>query len=411
LKEEETMNGSRRVRAILASLFLVVALVLASCSQTMMRLETGPRAWVGGPPDGSEVPLGMVSAMCHAYAKAGVSHIELWVNGVFANRAPNTTDPSAEYFTASLTFETTGPGSYVLHCWTYDQDGGSAQSDPVTLRVTGEEPTPTTGEEEIPTASPTSTEVPPTATRPSPSETAVPPTATSIPPTSTRVPPTSTPRPPTATPVPVRIVSFEVSESQTTTGGCVRFDWVVQGSPSAIFFDGEGVSSPDSRDRCPTATREYELRAELNGQVADRATLTVVVVQGDTTGPTITRVADSPDPIWWHENTPCQPSTLYPNQVTISARIADESGVYAAKVTYRMKGGSWQSVGMSQVQTGWYSATIGANQLELSLNPPVGQTYGAVNSLEYYVQAFDQANNRTDSPSRTVTVEYCYIVT
>jgi hypothetical protein len=269
----------------------------------------------------------MVSAMCHAYAKAGVSHIELWANGVFANRAPNTTDPSAEYFTASLTFETTGPGSYVLHCWTYDQDGGSAQSDPVTLRVTGEEPTPTTGEEEIPTASPTSTEVPPTATRPSPSETAVPPTATSIPPTSTRVPPTSTPRPPTATPVPVRIVSFEVSESQITTGGCVRFDWVVQGSPSAIFFDGEGVSSPDSRDRCPTATREYELRAELNGQVADRATLTVVVVPGDTTGPEIYFQNQSADPV-------CVGAYCsgFPTYIDITFRVTDPSGVRSVEL-------------------------------------------------------------------------------
>jgi hypothetical protein len=401
------MNGSRRVRAILASLFLVVALVLASCSQTMMRLETGPRAWVGGPPDGSEVPLGMVSAMCHAYAKAGVSHIELWANGVFANRAPNTTDPSAEYFTASLTFETTGPGSYVLHCWTYDQDGGSAQSDPVTLRVTGEEPTPTTGEEEIPTASPTSTEVPPTATRPSPSETAVPPTATSIPPTSTRVPPTSTPRPPTATPVPVRIVSFEVSKSQINAGDCVRFNWVVQGSPSAIFFDGEGVSSPDSRDRCPTATREYELRAELNDLVVDRATLTVVVVPGDTTGPAIQRWAVSPGLIHWDQYDSCTPI-----EVTVNAyNITDPSGVAAVKVVYRMKGGSWQSKGMNQVQTGMWSAIIGPNDLELSLNPPVSQTYGAQKSLECYVQAFDDVGNSTNSDTRTVTVEYCHIVT
>jgi len=395
------MNGNRRVRAILASLFLVVALVLASCSQTMMRLETGPRAWVGGPPDGSEVPLGMVSAMCHAYAKAGVSHIELWVNGVFANRAPNTTDPSAEYFTASLTFETTGPGSYVLHCWTYDQDGGSAQSDPVTLRVTGEEPTPTTGEEEIPTASPTSTEAPPTATVP-------PPTETPIPPTSTRVPPTSTPRPPTATPVPVRILSFEVTKSQINDGECVRFDWVVQGSPSAIFFDDEGVTSPDSRERCPTATREFELRAELNGQVADRATLTVVVAPGDTTGPVIGRWAVSPGLISWDQYDSCTP-----REVTVNAyNVTDPSGVAAVKVIYRMKGGSWQSKGMNQVQTGMWSAIIGPNDLELSLNPPVtaGATAPGTNSLECYVQAKDDFGNSTDSNWRTVTVQYCHIV-
>ena len=401
------MNGNRRVRAILACLFLVVALVLASCSQTVMGLETGPRAWVGGPPDGSEVPLGMVSAMCHAYAKAGVSHIELWVNGVFANRAPNTTDPSAEYFTASLSFETTGPGSYVLHCWTYDQDGGSAQSDPVTLRVTGEEPTPTTGEEEIPTASPTSTEVPPTPTPPPPTGTPVPPTTTRIPPTATPMPPTSTP---TTPPQPPSITYFRANGTAgsitVNAGTKVTLSWEWQRVSEGYLDPGNTPMAcpamPCTYQVIPPATTTYTLRAVGPGGLTS-ALVTVVIVQGDTTGPTITRVADSPDPIYWHENDDCQP-----NQVTISARIADESGISAAKVTYRMKGGSWQSVGMSQVQTGWYSATIGANQLELSLNPPVAQSDGAANSLEYYVQAFDQANNRTDSPSRTVTVQYCY---
>ena len=153
------------------------------------------------------------------------------------------------------------------------------------------------------------------------------------------------------------------------------------------------------------ATTTYTLRAVGPGGQTT-AQVTVVVVQGDTTGPTITRVADSPDPIYWHENDACQPPT-YPNQVTISASITDGSGVSAAKVTYRMKGGSWQSVGMNQGQTGWYSATIGANDLELSLNPPVARSYGANNSLEYRVQAFDAVGNQSESQVRTTTVRYC----
>ena len=403
------MNGNRRVRAILASLFLVVALVLASCSQTMMRLETGPRAWVGGPPDGSEVPLGMVSAMCHAYAKAGVSHIELWVNGVFANRAPNTSDPGAEYFTASLTFETTGPGSYVLHCWTYDQDGGSAQSDPVTLRVTGEEPPPATGEEEIPipTATPTSTEVPPTPTHPLPTATGVPPTATRIPPTATRMPPTSTP---TTPPQPPSINYFRANGTAGSTtvnaGTKVTLSWEWQ-RVSEGYLDPGNIpmacpAMPCTYEVILAATTTYTLRAVGPGGQTT-AQVTVVVVQGDTTGPVIQRWAVSPGLIYWDQYDSCTP-----REVTVNAyNVTDPSGVAAVKVVYRMKDGSWQSKGMTQVQTGMWSATIGASDLELSLNPPVGQTSGVQNSLECYVQAKDDFGNSTDSNWRTVTVQRC----
>ena len=408
------MNGNRRTRVTLACLFLAFTLVLASCQQAAMRMETGPLAWVGGPPDGSEVPLGVVTAMCHAYARAGVSHIELWVNGVFANRAQNTADPSAEYFTESLTFETTGPGSYVLHCWTFDQDGGSGQSDPVTLRVTGEEPTPTEPGEEIPTATPTSTEAPPTATVPVPTGTPLPPTETRIPPTSTRVPPTSTPRLPTPTPVPIRILSFEVSQSQITLGDCVRFDWVVQGSPDAIFFDGEGVTSPDARERCPTATREFELRAEVGDQVADRATLTVVVIQPSPTtdaGPSITNVTESANDMNYPDAR-CDKCPYF-TYVTISANIFDPDGVVGPKLTYRIvQGGQWQSLPMNQTQTALYSATIDGAALRNSLDPPVpgGAPCVPTTTLQYYVQARDGLRNQSQSPTGTVTVHYCYII-
>jgi len=320
------MRSNRRFRVVLACLLLVATMVLAACGPTASQVvEGGPRAWVGGPPDGSEVPLGEVSAMCHAFARGGVSQIELYVNGSFANRAANP-DAGNEYFTARLTFETTGPGSWVLHCRTYGQEGAMAQSDPVTVRVTGEVPTPTTGEEEIPTATPTSTEEPPTPTHPLPTATGVPPTATRIPPTATRIPPTSTPRPPAATPVPIRIVSLEVSRSQITLGDCVRFNWTVEGQASAIFFDGEGVTSPDSRDRCPTATKEFELRAELNGQVADRATLTVVVIQPpeDTTGPIITNVEPEPQLRVVCVGKYCAADDRY---LDIEATVTDGSGV------------------------------------------------------------------------------------
>jgi len=415
------MSSNRHLRAALAVLFLVSALVLASCAQRAVSIgvDTAPiRAWVGGPMDGIEIPMGANSALCHGFAIAGVSHVELYVNGGFANRMANP-DPSEEYFTSELGFNADAAGAYVLECVTFDQGGLTAWSDPVTVFVTGEEPSPTTEEEEIPTATPTATEVsptevPPTSTSIPPTPTEVPPT--SIPPTSTRIPPTSTPLPPSPTLEPPRIVSFEVSKSQITLGECVTFSYVVAGSPTAIYFDGQGVAGPaGSVDRCPTATREFELTAELNNQVVDRASLTVVVIQPSpttNTGPSITNVSESTNDVDWPEPfcTQCQ----YPSQVTISANISDPDGVAGAKVSFRIKAGGaqWQALPMNPGRTGAYSATITGEWLQKSLDPPV--PYGAVcsstSSLEYYVQAYDGLNNYSQSGTGTVTVHYCYII-
>ena len=198
------MRRSQQVKAISPGIFLALALVVASCVPSpVVPVSTGPRAWVGGPPDGSEVPLGEVSVMCHSFAHAGVAQAELWVNTVFANRGVNPA-PGEEYFTAVLSFEVTGPGRYVLHCRTIDQEAEMAQSEPVTVVVRGEVAAPTATPPGVPTATPTSTEVPPTGTPVPPTATPVPPSGTPVPHTATPVPPTANPVPPTGTPVPPR---------------------------------------------------------------------------------------------------------------------------------------------------------------------------------------------------------------
>jgi hypothetical protein len=336
-----------------------------------------------------------------------VAQIELWVNGAFANRAVNAGET---YFTAELSFQATGPGTYALVCLTGDQDGETVRSEPVTVMVSGELPTSTTVPPAVDTATPTSTTVPPTAVPPPPTVTPVPPTGTPIPPTVTSVPPTSTPiSTPTTPPTPPTIVSFEAVQSD----GCFHFTWQVEGDITAIWFDGEGVGNyPDSRDRCPTATRAYELHAEGPGGT-DTESVTVVVTPGDTDGPVIGRFAHSPGLIYWDEYDSCAPPT-YPIQATINAyNVTDPSGVEAVKVVYRVvevgrPAGQWQAKPMNQVQTGMYSATIGPNDLELSLNPPVSYGYGNQSMLEYYIQAFDGVGNRSDSSTRSLTIEYCY---
>ena len=55
-----------------------------------------------------------------------------------------------------------------------------------------------------------------------------------------------------------------------------------------------------------------------------------------------------------------------------------------------------------------YSTTLGGSDLVLSRNPPVSQCYLCPATVEYYVQAFDGLNNRSDSsPTRTANFQYC----
>jgi len=37
--------------------------------------------------------------------------------------------------------------------------------------------------------------------------------------------------------------------------------------------------------------------------------------------------------------------------------------------------------------------------------------YGNTSTLEYYIQAFDGADNRSDSATRSLTIQYCYVIT
>jgi hypothetical protein len=122
----------------------------------------------------------------------------------------------------------------------------------------------------------------------------------------------------------------------------------------------------------------------------------------DTTGPTISGITESDDPIY--SSPPCDP-----NQVTIRASVVDPSGVSGATLMYRVVDGSRQGgmedLTMTQTGTDTYEATVGSDQLKDSLNPPLSSMVAA--TLEYYIQAYDSKGNRSDSPIGTVIVNYC----
>jgi LysM repeat protein len=125
----------------------------------------------------------------------------------------------------------------------------------------------------------------------------------------------------------------------------------------------------------------------------------------DTTGPVIFDITESDDPIYWPQK------YCPPDQVTILAFVSDPSGVAGVKLTYRVVRaqfeGDWQALPMRHPDTGEYTgsgkfeATVDADALEANVEPP------APGTLEYYIQAFDDIGNRSQSSTGSVTIEYC----
>ena len=333
-----------RVRHRFSTTVLLLALLgLAAAVISCTSAEVGPRAWIDWPTEGFETDVGTtVTVIAHAYAEAGVGEVRLEVD-----RQPYrlvSPDQAGEQFVdVSIEWLAGEPGMYLLSVTTFDVNGQASNPASVTVRVTGEGPglmlTPSPLTTVVTTTLESPTVAPPTEAA---TETPLPPTATPPPPTGTRLPPTATPPPPTATPPPPRIVSFEVSPpGQITAGECVRFDWRVEGSPTAIYFDGEGVTSPASMDVCPPATRDYQLRAVGPGG-EDTESLTVVVIQPsptpkDTQGPPAPSVVSPTGGI----EVDCDDVELDWNPVT------DPSGIdiYYVKAEKETSPGTWQSAG------------------------------------------------------------------
>ncbi len=313
---------------ILPLVLLGVMAVALSCAP----MEAGPRAWIDWPSDGFETDVGTtVTLIAHAYAEEGVAEVQLSVNRQpYRVVAP---DQAGEQFVeVSAEWFADEAGTYLLSVTALDVNGLASNPASVTVSVTGEGPEliVTPGPEETPPLTTPTTEEP--AATLAPSEAPAPPTATAPLPTATRPAPTATPLPP-------RIVSFEVDRSQITAGECVRFSWRVEGQPTAIYFDGDGVTSPDSSEQCPTATRAFELRAEGPSGV-DVESITVVVVEPSPTPDTVGPAAPSLISPVGDAEQDCGAVTLRWRRANDPSGIATYY-VKVEKVTGTFKSGAW----------------------------------------------------------------------
>jgi hypothetical protein len=348
---------------ICSAVVLLVVVALAGCAASSTQ---GPTAWLDEPLHGAALPLEPTEIMAHASDADGVASLEFYVNGALLVRSPAEGGMLAN---ATVGWNPERAGVYTIAARATDSKGNvgpyaeaevtvgtvhasptpSPIGQPTEEIVTPETPTPRSPSSPAPTGTPR----PPTPTPPFP-------TATPRPPTPTPPFPTATPRPPTATPEPPRIASFEVNRSQITAGDCVRFSWRVEGYPTAIYFDGEGVTNPSSADRCPTATRDFQLRAEGPSGV-DTRSITVNVIQAptptpieDNTPPSISDITLSATTISTSPN-----CTSPPSKTTISARVWDESGVWAVIATLQLAGSPAGTVVMTQSAPDVYEVELG----------------------------------------------------
>jgi hypothetical protein len=350
-------------RTILCCLLvLALGLLLAACAPSSTQ---GPAAWIDQPLDGSTLPLGPQELTAHASDADGVTSLEFYVDGTLLVRTP-AGGGVLEHATAG--WNPGKAGVYAVSVKAEDSQGNvGAETTAVVTVGEAVTPSPTT----FPVG-PTSSPMPPTTTPLPPATTPLRPTMTSIPPTTTRVPPTATPVPPTftppppspTTPPPPAIVSFEVHPSQVQEGQCATFSWRVEGNTNAIYFDGEGVTSPDSRNRCPSETTTYTLVARgPGGEVSQNLTVTVIEAPSptpteptDATPPAITNVNLSESRL--HKLASCNGSTC-PCSLVISARITDESGVWAVAAELKLGGSPAGTILMSQSSPDFYEAEVG----------------------------------------------------
>jgi hypothetical protein len=172
----------------------------------------------------------------------------------------------------------------------------------------------------------------------------------------------------------------------------------VEGDPTEIYFDGEGATSPDSRNRCPSQTTSYTLVARGRGGEAS-ASVTVTVVEAPT--PTTRVSTNTPEPV---DTTPPNISNITlsesslststhcgsqncPCTVVISFRATDESGVWAAIVTWQLGDSPGSTIWVDQSAPDYYEAELGPFSLggdlaiTITAQDWAGQTAEATRSI------------------------------
>jgi hypothetical protein len=344
--------------------------------------------------NGSQREWGTIQVMSHTSCEDGIREVALLVNGE-EYRRDESPDANATLVTIVQPWVPPSDGQYTLQVIAYTR--GRVASDPATVQVTIGAPTGTP----LPTAAPEIATPPAEATwvLATPSVGPAAPTSTPIPAmaTSTPVPPAPTPQPaaPTATPRRPEITYFEAYPSNISAGGCTTLRWGVEGA-AEVYLNDQGVGDHETRQVCPESTTTYALRVRSAGGEA-QSSVTVTVAElptptpaPDTSGPEIAEIQESADPIY-----ASYPGGCDPTEVTITARVADPSGVQEVRLRYRVGNAAWEGP--------LFLSAVGGDRYRIIL--PVRPN--APTTIQYQVLARDSVGNQSSVQQGTVEVKQC----
>jgi len=152
-----------------------------------------------------------------------------------------------------------------------------------------------------------------------------------------------------------------------------QFSVICDRDPTHAFFGMEpdvkiaGVPHPE-RPMCPW-------HGEDSSPVIPHTTEPATYKLADETPPIIESVTQVPPP----ENV--QPT----DKVYVNATVTDISGIKNVTLWYRVNGGEWNAIPMDNLEGDIYNATIPA--------------YNYCTTIEYYIEAYDNAGNKAVSPT------------
>lgn len=349
---------------------LLLALCLIGCDGEAPALPVSSvQAWVEYPFDGDILPMGPITLVVYAADSAGVTTINVKVNGVALPSGQLeilTSDGSNRLVRTDIAWQPPAEGEYIV-----EADGGGASSS-ITFCVVTCNP-----EEDIASPTPTATS---TSTLP----------VITLPPDA----PTETPTP---TPYTESQVEFWTAPPYLNQGECTTLNWNVTGDFQAVYYEGAMVNASGSQQECPAESRSYQLQVvEVDNVTTDHWALVEVYQVDEVAPPTNTPTPTEPPPPPQDTSGPTinwTDATLEACQFYGRAGITDESGVNSAQLYFNKNGEGWASIWMQEISADSWESEVGVSVTEESI------------TIEYYVIASDTLGNQSESQVSTFASE------
>lgn len=215
---------------------------------------------------------------------------------------------------------------------------------------------------------------------------------------------TSAPTPTaTLTPMPQAQIDFNADKTFLLAGECTVLRWTVL-NVQAVFLDGAGVASVDTKEVCPQETTTYKLTVQTIGGAEER-TVTLVITAPT---PTVTTTPDVAGPAVANLSA-TDPSNYGCNSnTTFNAKVTDPSGIKRVEILYRYENanqvGGWWSAPVTDLGNGSYSAAINNDDSAIGA---YNVLRGSDGDIRWYVLGTDSLGNTTKSDELLVRILVC----